>query len=68
VKYLLDTNTVSYALRGAGQVGTAIRARSPSELAVSAITVAELRYGASKRGSKKLHGLIDNFRGLGSQR
>ena len=61
MKYLLDTDTVSYALRGAGQVDAAIRARRPSELAVSAITVAELRYGASKRDSKKLHGLIDNF-------
>ncbi len=61
MKYLLDTNTVSYALRGAGQVGEAIRARRPSELAVSAITVAELRYGACKRGSKKLHDLIGDF-------
>ena len=33
----------------------------PSELCVSAITVTELRYGAERRGSRKLHKLIDKF-------
>ena len=28
---------------------------------MSAITVAELRFGADRKGSKKLHGLIDAF-------
>ncbi len=59
--FMLDTDTVSYALRGYGQVGTNIVAHRPSELCVSAITVAELRYGASHRKSKRLHSLIDAF-------
>jgi tRNA(fMet)-specific endonuclease VapC len=59
--YMLDTNAVSYALRGKGQVASRVRARAPSDLCVSAITVAELRYGADKLGSAKLHALIDTF-------
>lgn len=59
--YMLDTDTVSFALRGYGQVGVRIVEHAPSELCVSAITVAELRYGADHRKSTKLHRLIDTF-------
>jgi len=34
-----------------------------SEISISAITLAELRYGANQRNSAKLHSLIDNFIG-----
>ena len=61
VKYLLDTDSVSFALRGHGNVAALIRARQPSELCMSAITLAELRYGADRKGSRKLHALIDTF-------
>jgi tRNA(fMet)-specific endonuclease VapC len=61
VKYLLDTDSVSYALRGQGEVGARIRGCNPSDLRISAITLAELRYGADRKGSRKLHGLIDTF-------
>lgn len=61
MKYLLDTNTVSYALRGYGQVKEQLLAHRPSDIGVSAISVAELRFGAYKRGSRKLHRLIDTF-------
>lgn len=61
MKYLLDTDSVSFALGGRGNVGTEIRARRPSDLCISAITLAELRYGADRKGSRKLHGLIDVF-------
>jgi tRNA(fMet)-specific endonuclease VapC len=61
VSYLLDTDSVSFALRGQGQVGSRIRASRPSDLCISAITLAELRYGADRKGSRKLHGLIDTF-------
>jgi tRNA(fMet)-specific endonuclease VapC len=61
VKYLLDTDSVSYALRGQGEVGARIREVRPSDLCISAITLAELRYGAERKGSRKLHGLIDTF-------
>ena len=33
----------------------------PSDLCMSAVTLAELRYGADRRRSRKLHGLIDVF-------
>lgn len=60
-KYMLDTDTVSYALRGHGRVGARILEHKPSELCISAITLAELRFGADRRESKKLHKLIDTF-------
>jgi tRNA(fMet)-specific endonuclease VapC len=56
---LLDTDSVSCALRGQGGVADQIKARRPSELCMSAITLAELRFGADRKGSRKLHGLID---------
>jgi tRNA(fMet)-specific endonuclease VapC len=61
MKFLLDTDSVSFALRGQGRVATNVTARKPSELSVSAITMAELRYGADRKGSRKLHRLIDTF-------
>ncbi len=61
MKFLLDTNTVSYALRGYGRVAERLLDHPPSEIGVSAISVAELRFGAHKRGSRKLHRLIDTF-------
>ena len=61
MRYLLDTDSVSYALRGHGDVAERIKKRRPSELRVSAITLAELRFGADRKGSRKLHGLIDVF-------
>jgi tRNA(fMet)-specific endonuclease VapC len=60
-KFMLDTDTVSFALRGQGNVADEILKRVPSELCVSAVTVAELRFGAEKRKSVKLHRLIDTF-------
>ena len=61
MKFLLDTDSVSFALRGHGDVGTRIRERRPSELCISAITLAELRFGADRKGSRRLHSLIDTF-------
>lgn len=58
---MLDTDTVSYALRGEGRVAARILDHRPSELCISSITLAELRYGAHRRQSVKLHGLIDAF-------
>jgi tRNA(fMet)-specific endonuclease VapC len=63
VKYLLDTDSVSFALRGHGQVGARLRAARPSDVCISALTLAELRYGADRKGSRKLHRLIDTFVG-----
>lgn len=58
---MLDTDTVSFALRGAGDVSNRLLAVRPSDVCMSAITLAELRYGADKRRSRKLHQLIDTF-------
>lgn len=61
LRFMLDTDTVSFALRGEGRVAARILEHRPSELCVSSLTLAELRYGAGLRRSKKLHGLIDAF-------
>jgi len=61
--FLLDTDTVSFALRGAGNVATTLLLQTPSQVAISAVTLGELRFGAEKRKSKKLHTLIDVFCG-----
>jgi tRNA(fMet)-specific endonuclease VapC len=63
VRYLLDTDSVSFALRGHGQVGARLRDARPSDVCISALTLAELRYGADRKGSRKLHRLIDTFAG-----
>ena len=59
--FMLDTDTVSFALRGQGRVATRLLDHLPSDLCMSSITLAELRYGADMRRSRKLHGLIDTF-------
>ena len=61
MKFLLDTDTVSHALRGEGEVEKRLLDEKPSAVGVSAITVAELRFGAHKRGSQKLHRAIETF-------
>ena len=61
LRFMLDTDSVSFALRGQGAVGTQILEHRPSELCISSITVAELRYGATRRKSAKLHQLVDTF-------
>ena len=63
LQYMLDTDTVSYALRGNEGVVATLIEHAPSELCVSAVTVSELRYGAARRNSKRLHELIDAFTG-----
>lgn len=59
--FLLDTDTVSYALRGSGGVAGRILQHKPSDLAISSITLSELIFGAQRRKSKKLIRLIDSF-------
>jgi tRNA(fMet)-specific endonuclease VapC len=58
---MLDTDSVSYALRGTGGVGAKIVEHAPSELCVSSITLSQLRYGASRRKSARIHSMIDVF-------
>src|SRR5689334_12414127 len=58
---MLDTDTVSFALRGQGRVQKRILECRPSELCISAITLSELLYGAARRRSSKLDALIGAF-------
>jgi tRNA(fMet)-specific endonuclease VapC len=60
-KFMLDTDTVSFALRGEGRVAARLLAQRPSDLCISSLTLAELRFGAEARRSRKLHALIDTF-------
>ncbi len=60
-RYLLDADTVSYALRGQGGVGARILEHQPSELCISAITLAELHFGAEAKRSQNIRRAIRNF-------
>jgi tRNA(fMet)-specific endonuclease VapC len=59
--FMLDTDTVSFAIRGEGRVAANIVEHRPSELCVSAITLAELRFGAERRKSARLDRAIGAF-------
>jgi tRNA(fMet)-specific endonuclease VapC len=58
---MLDADTVSYALRGHGQVGARLLEHPPSEICISAITLAELGFGAEAKRSKKIRRAIRSF-------
>jgi tRNA(fMet)-specific endonuclease VapC len=58
---MLDTDTVSFALRGEGNVALRIREHRPAEVCISSVTLAELRYGADLKQSQRLHALISTF-------
>jgi len=60
-RYLLDADTVSYALRGQGHVAARLLEHQPSELCISAITLAELKFGAEAKRSQKIRRAIRNF-------
>jgi tRNA(fMet)-specific endonuclease VapC len=58
---MLDADSVSYAIRGQGQVAARLLQHQPSELCISSITLAELRFGAEAKRSQKLHRSIRSF-------
>ena len=58
---MLDTDTVSFALRGHGRVAARLLEHRPSQLCISSVTLAELRFGAEARRSRRLHRLITTF-------
>lgn len=51
--YLLDTNIVSYWMRGDAAVIARIRLHSPSVLALATVTLAEIHYGIEKSPVRK---------------
>jgi tRNA(fMet)-specific endonuclease VapC len=63
VRYLLDTNTASYAIKGnLPGVRERLRKAALSEVAISAITEAELRFGVLRLpGAKRLAIVVEEF-------
>jgi tRNA(fMet)-specific endonuclease VapC len=59
--FMLDTDSASFAIRGQGRVAERMLQHRPSELCISVIALAELRYGADLLGSRKIHDSIDRF-------
>jgi tRNA(fMet)-specific endonuclease VapC len=62
MKFLLDTDTCVFGLRGRAPVRDRLAAVGPEETALSIITLAELRYGASCSARPEAnHQAIDDF-------
>ncbi len=51
--YLLDTNIISYWMRGDTNIITRLKEHSPADLFLSSITLAEIYYGIEKSPVKK---------------
>jgi len=51
--YLLDTNIVSYWMRGEARVTERLQAHAPAELGLSAMTLAEILYGIERSPVRK---------------
>jgi tRNA(fMet)-specific endonuclease VapC len=60
-RFMLDADTVSYAIRGEGGVVARLLERQPSEICLSSITWAELRFGVEAKRSEKLKRAIRSF-------
>lgn len=61
-RFLLDTNTVSHALRGHAKVLTRMTAVPMASLAISAVTEGELLFGLARRPEAvRLRELVDEF-------
>ena len=61
MKYLLDTNVASDYLKGVPSVVTQVQNCHPADVAISAVTVMELSYGAKRRNSAKLTQAVTAF-------
>lgn len=60
--WMLDTNTVSYAIRDMhGSVARRLRTTSPGQCCLSIVSLAELRFGAAKVASNRIWRQIDGF-------
>lgn len=60
-RYMLDADTVSYALRGQGLVAARLLEHQPSDLCISSVTLAELHFGAEAKRSQKIRRAIRTF-------
>ncbi|MDC9581543.1 type II toxin-antitoxin system VapC family toxin [Xenorhabdus sp. PR6a] len=59
--YMLDTNIVSYIFRQHPTVIAKLRTISPSEIGISSITGAELRYDLARRQNSPLEHIVNTF-------
>jgi len=65
IRYALDTNTISYFLRGEGNVAETLLSHSPADIGVPSIVRYELLYGALRHSlpsarRKGLKSLLDS--------
>jgi len=60
-RYMLNADTLSYALRGQGQVAARLLQHHPSDLCTSSITLAELSFGAEAKRSQRIRRAIHGF-------
>ncbi len=64
MRYILDTNTASEALKKPnGRIARKLHRLKPGQACISAIVACELRYGLSKNPSEKLRSKIEPFLG-----
>ena len=61
VRYMLDTDTCSFVIRGGNETLRKRVQRNAGRLCVSAISVAELRFGARKKGSARITDAVEFF-------
>lgn len=61
MRFLLNTCAVSDYLRGIDPLVRRIQEANPSDLAISAVTVMELRYGSRRRRSPRLSAAVEAF-------
>jgi tRNA(fMet)-specific endonuclease VapC len=62
--YMLDTNIISDLIRNPqGQVARRIAKAGEDNICTSIIVAAELRYGSTKSGSKRLHKAVEDLLG-----
>ena len=53
MRYILDTNIVSYWMRGDSHILPRIQMKRPCDLAITLITYAEIRYGINKSRERR---------------
>ena len=64
MRYVLDTNTCVYAMKGQPPVIRHLKAHGPDDLGVTIITVAELLFGAEKSQRREANrALVETFLG-----
>ncbi|MCO6547529.1 MAG: type II toxin-antitoxin system VapC family toxin [Gilliamella sp.] len=61
MKYMLDTNSVSFFIRNNQIIINKVNKIHMSQLCISSVTLGELNYDLAKRGNLKLQAIIQSF-------